>query len=211
MINWKDYIRYTIRDIRSKAVKPISGLWLYCGLYGSGKTLSMTNEAIKASSKGFSIYSNYGINGQNGNIVSWKDILEVPPNSIICLDEISNLINSRDWKNLPPEFFSLLTQNRKLNIRVMATAQVFEDVDRQFRTLTKYIIQCSKFGRVITNRFYNQQGYNHTPDKRKLLFKEKYVATDAIYNSYDTMEFIEKLKTTTEYVREVVKQSFDVF
>ena len=154
----------------------------------------MSNEAYKLHKKGYHVYSNYGLSFQEGHILTWQDVINVPNDSVICLDEISNLINSRDWKNMPPEFFGLLTQNRKRNIRLMATAQVYDDVDKQFRTLTRYIIQCKKYGRLCVNRYYNQQGYNHTPDKRVSEFTERYCVTDEMYNIYDTNEYIQKLQ-----------------
>lgn len=194
MINWYNFFKYTLKDIKAGKDKHINGIWVFCGLYGSGKTLSLTREAYKLYKQGYNVYSNYGLNFQNGNIISWKDVIDVPNDSVICLDEISNLINSRDWKNMPAEFFALLTQNRKKNIRLMTTAQVYDDIDKQFRTQCKWIIQCSKLGRIVTNRYYNQKGYNHTEEKRVVEFKERYVATDELFALYDTYEYIQKLK-----------------
>jgi len=199
MVNIFKLIKYTYQDLKSKRKKEINGLYIYCGLYGAGKTLSMCRDAYNLKLQGYSVYSNIGMKFQDGDIISWQDILEVPPNSVICLDEISNLVNSRDWKNMPAEFFGLMTQNRKLNIRIMATAQVFEDVDRQFRTLVRYVVECDKFGRIIRNRFYNQQGYNHVPEKRVKSYSDTYVCEDYMYDLYDTYEYVKKLKNVVEY------------
>jgi hypothetical protein len=194
LINIFKLLKYTWLDFRDKRKKEINGVYIFCGLYGSGKTLSLVNEAYKLKKQGYSVYSNIGLTFQDGHIVSWRDVINVPPNSVICLDEISNLVNSRDWKNMPPEFFGLLTQNRKLNIRIMATAQVYDDVDKQFRTLVRFIIQCNRFGRIIRNNYYNQAGYAHVVDKRKKEFSHTYVVENYMYDLYDTYEYVQKLK-----------------
>lgn len=48
--------------------------------------------------------------------------LEVPPHSVILLDELPNLLNNYNFKSMPDNLFSLLSQNRKIDIRIMATA-----------------------------------------------------------------------------------------
>jgi hypothetical protein len=195
MINLFHLAKYTFLDLinNNKVKKDISGIWIFCGLYGQGKTLSMSLTAKLLHDKGYSVYSNYGLVFQTGSISSWKDLFSIPHDSVVCLDEISNLINSRDWKNMPSDFFSLLTQNRKMNIRIMGTAQVYDDVDKQFRTLVRYIVHCAKYGRVQVNTFYNQIGYLHTVDKRKSLFTDRFVVLNEYFDFYDTFEVIRKL------------------
>jgi hypothetical protein len=198
MVNVGRLIKNTVRDFRSDKTMDISGVWIYCGLYGEGKTISMVREANKLKQKGINIYSNIGIKFQDGHIVSWRDLLDLPTNSCICLDELSNLCNSRDWQKMPPELFSLLTQNRKANVRIMATAQIFDNVDKQYRELSRYIIQCSRTGRLQTLRYYNQRGYNHVENNRHNLFRETYDITDDLYEMYDTYEYVKKLKSIPE-------------
>ena len=187
-------LKYAVKDFRNKKDKSINGVWIFCGLYGTGKTLSMSREALALHKKGYKVYSNYGLNFQEGEIFSWDDLTKIPPNSCICIDEISNIVNARDWKNMPPSFFQLLTQNRKMNIRLMTTAQNFDDVDKQFRTLVKYVIQCNKLWRFISNKYYSQAGYNHSDTKKSTLFTQRFFSDDELFNIYDTNEIIEKLK-----------------
>lgn len=193
------FIYLSIKDMFKNTKKDISGVWFFCGLYGTGKTLSMTREAYRLHRKGIKVYSNYGLSFQDGNIIDWRDMLEVPNDSVICLDEIQNTFHSRNWKSMPLEFVTLLTQNRKKNIRIMGTAQIYEDMDRELRDLAKYIIQCKKIARLEINTYYDQQGYKHTINKRISGFREYFIIEDYYFNLYDTYEFIEKLKGLQEY------------
>lgn len=175
-----------------------NGVWVFVGLYGNGKTLSMVREAHRLFKRGYNCYSNCAVSFQSGVIERWQDLLDVPPHSVILLDELPNLLNNYNFKSMPDNLFSLLSQNRKIDIRIMATAQVFDDSVKKFRTLTKYIIVCNRLGRLTVNNFYNQKQFSRGDSVKKVSFRRFFVAEDYMYNLYNTLEFIKKLKSDSE-------------
>lgn len=182
------------KDIRNPKPRVKYGVWIYTGLYGEGKTLSMVREAwsLKRRKK-YGVYSNFGITFQDGKITCWEDLLNVPPYSVICLDELPNLLDNYAFREMPSNLFALLSQNRKLHIRIMATSQVFDDTVKKFRTLTKYIIDCRRFGRMIQNKFYSQKEFGRGDTVKRSAFTKYYLAEDKLYPLYDTYEFIKKM------------------
>lgn len=195
LLSIKDLIKFIKHPVRRKEY----GVWVYVGLYGEGKTLSMVREAYTLYKKsGYKIYSNFGVSFQTGEIKGWEDLLEVPPYSVILLDELPNLLDNYAFREMPSNLFALLSQNRKLHIRIMATAQVFDDSVKKFRTLTRYVIICKKAGRLIQNRFYNQKQFGRGDSVKKAEFRRYFLAEDFLFEFYNTFEFIKKLKAQSE-------------
>lgn len=183
------------KEIRHHKPRIVYGVWIYTGLYGEGKTLSMVREAFTLHTrKKYHTYSNFGMSFQDGQIKCWQDLLDVPEYSVICLDELPNLLNNYAFRDMPDNLFALLSQNRKLHIRIMATSQVFDDTVKKFRTLTKYIIDCRRFGRMVQNKFYSQKQFGRGDTVKRSSFTRWYLAEDKLYPLYDTFEFIKKLE-----------------
>lgn len=182
---------------KDKFVKnDISGIYIYCGLFGMGKTYSAVRDIIPLKLKGYSVYTNFGLSFQDGFLKSWKDIINVPPNSIIFIDEISDTFNNRAWAKMPRSIFTYFVQNRKMNIRIVCTAQCFDEVDKSIRTKAKYVVDCVKFGRIGLNKYYDSSLYSSKkkrPDKRVW-----YNIEDYFVNYYDTNEFVKSLTDIQE-------------
>lgn len=191
-------IKDLIKFLKNPKWPKQNGVWVYVGLYGNGKTLSMVREAYQLKKRGYNTYSNCAVSFQTGTIEKWEDLLAVPPRSVILLDELPNLLNNYAFKSMPDNLFSLLSQNRKIDIRIMATAQVFDDSVKKFRTLTKYVIACNKIGRLIVNSFYNQKQFSRGDSVKKVSFRRYFIAEDFHFELYNTLEFIKKLASDTE-------------
>lgn len=93
------------------------GIWLYCGLYGQGKTMALTEYLTRMRKKyGDKIYicTNYGFRDEDFKLTHWRDLLSDYDKPVIFgYDEIQNEFNSRDYQNFPFELVTMLTQNRK--------------------------------------------------------------------------------------------------
>lgn len=197
-----------IKWLKHPTLPKKNGVWCYVGLYGNGKTLSMVTEAYRLKNKfKYNVYSNCAVTFQDGTIERWQDLLSVPPHSVILLDELPNLLDNYAFKSMPDNLFSLLSQNRKIDIRIMATAQVFDDSVKKFRTLTRYVVECKHFGRLYINAFYNQKEYARGDSVKKASSRQYFVAQDFMYNLYNTLEFIKKLKDDVENLTAL--RSFD--
>lgn len=190
MINWYKFFVYTFKDYvdsRDK-LKDISGIYCYCGLFGQGKTLSMVRDLKDLHDKGYNIYTNFNLAFQDGYLKHWKDILNVPENSVIAIDEISETFNNRAWAKMPRRIFGQIIQCRKKNIRICCTAQEYEEIDKSIRNKAKYIIDCSKFLRIITNRYYVRKEYGKK--KRTSEFTNRFLIEDYFDQYYNTKELV---------------------
>lgn len=184
------------------------GIWLYCGLYGQGKTMALTEYLTRMRKKyGDKIYicTNYGFRDEDFKLTHWRDLLSDYDKPVIFgYDEIQNEFNSRDYQNFPFELVTMLTQNRKGNGKqIVGTAQRFGRVDKTIRELCTHVIECRRgyFGRVTKLRKYDVDDYEqflHEIDvmkKRKIPHSNyKFIQTDELRNAYDSFQMLASAK-----------------
>lgn len=201
------------RFFRNPRKVHLYGIWLYCGLYGQGKTMALTEYLVRMRKKyGDKIYisTNYGFKYEDFPLSNWRDLLTTYDKPVIFgYDEIQNEFNSRDYKNFPYELVKLLTQNRKGNGKqIVGTAQRFGRVDKTIRELCTHVVECKKawFGRVTKTKKYDVEDYEQMLNeidvmkKRKVsCHRYKFIQTDKLRNSYDSFQMLETAKTK-EYV-----------
>jgi len=74
-----------------------------------------------------------------GRIDYFDDITELIEirDGIICMDEAQNLLDSRQWENLPTIFSNKLRQHRKHNLDLYATTQNMGTIDLNLRRLVQ--------------------------------------------------------------------------
>lgn len=92
------------------------------------------------------------------------------PNSVICLDEAGIFVNSREFARTSMDLLSELCQSRKSGVDMFWAAQFDEQVDRQFRLLTQYWVQCNSVA-----------VYDKLMRRPKLVYKRIYWFTAADY------------------------------
>lgn len=220
----RDFIRHIVQFIYWKFVdfsrfiknpkRPLHlyGIWLYCGLYGGGKTMALSHylsEMRKRYGDRVYISTNYGFKGEDFPLLSWKELLtEYDRPVIFGYDEIQNEFNSRDYKNFPYELVRLLTQNRKGHGKqIVGTAQRFCRVDKVIRELCTHVIEChTLLGRWTFLKKYDSEDYEemlHQVDvvkKHKVpCWRSSFVQSDTLRESYDSFQMLESAKTK-EYV-----------
>ena len=80
IINFFKALPLFIIDIhrRDKGVFRGFGFWSFCGLGGSGKTLSIVNYLLKIQKKypNVKVFTNFAYKGRTGDINSWRDLLD---------------------------------------------------------------------------------------------------------------------------------------
>ena len=201
------------RGIKNPPRVHLYGIWLYCGLYGQGKTISLTEYLTRMRKKyGDKIYisTNYGFKYEDFPLNDWRDLLTTYDKPVIFgYDEIQNEFNSRDYKNFPYELVKLLTQNRKGNGKqIIGTAQRYGRVDKTIRELCTHVIECKRswFGRVTKTKKYDVEDYEQMLNEVDVMKKRKvhcsrysFIQTDELRDSYDTLQMLETAKTK-EYV-----------
>ena len=199
------FIRLVVGDIiRNEKQKPY-GVWMYVGLGGSGKTLSMVEyfERMKKKHPGIKIYTNFGYSGQDGRISCWMDLITIKSKAgvIFGFDEISGTFSAKEWKNFPHVLFTLLCQSRKMNKQIVCSAQSYEDVDVNIRRKCNIIIECrTLMRRWVFQRAFERQEYERgmensgTKRRRVRSWRYSFVGDDELRGKYDTYEQIKQLQ-----------------
>lgn len=184
------------------------GLYIFIGMFGTGKTISMVHRAYKLAKKypNLKILTNIKLvnfpeHTEIIQLTNFNQIIEVSGDTLILLDEISSIFNSRSWsKNgIPPDLIGLLLQVRKERKVIFSTAQRFKQVDALIRQITFVVVQCNTlFGRWTFNKEYDAYDFELTQDTYNMypiaLDRYSFLQTDKIRSLYDTYEMIDKAK-----------------
>lgn len=113
------------------------------GKKGSGKTTLLTKLTLRYLKKGVPVYSNVYIPGAylfDPYDIGFKDI---PPNSVLMIDEVGLIWDSRDFKSFKKEYRDYFKYQRQYRHTVYLLSQSF-DIDKKLRDLTDqmYLIKC---------------------------------------------------------------------
>lgn len=215
-LRWKfiDLYRNIVRLWRKEEKKVhLYGIYGFFGLPGKGKTMAMVyllNRYRKKYGDKIYIMTNFHFKGQDFEFRSWRDLLKEYDKPLVCAwDEVQNEFNSRDFRNFPVELLTLLTQNRKGNGKqILYTAQRWSRVDKVFRELTHYAIECNTIaGRLTRLRYYHWEDYQqlhatNNVDARmriKPVKIESFVQSDELREMYDSYKMLESAKNK-EYI-----------
>lgn len=194
------------RYIKYKKWKIFSGygIRIWIGLFGKGKTLSLVETALYYAKKYpyLRIYSNIELKNfpypeRIYRLDNLYQIIDAPGNSIFIIDEISTLFQARQYKDFPMPLLSQMMQVRKRKKMILATAQIFEQVDKLIRDVTYTVTDCNLcYGRWQKNATYLAWEWEHRSPliKPPVMEHECFLATDQLFNSYDTDELIDNLK-----------------
>lgn len=209
LLNIVQFVYWKIVDITRFKDKKLHlyGIWLFCGLYGQGKTMALSEYLSRMRKKyGNKIYicTNYGFDCEDFPLTSWKVLLKEYDKPIIFgYDEIQNEFSSRDYKNFPVQLITMLTQNRKgFGKQVVGTAQRFGRVDKILRELASHVVECrTYFGRWTTTKRYDVEDYEEylacvDVKKKRKITKKRYafVQTDRLRNCYDSFKMLDSAR-----------------
>lgn len=163
------------------------------GIMGNGKTLGMSILAkYFQEQSGCTLYSNYGLVGSKP-FTSFNDFLDVAvqPHSILCLDEVHNDIDSRDFNTNSVKYFSHIAfYLRKLNCTLMMTTPLFENVESRVRGVTNIVIPVQKDKKYYYYPIYDWQSMRFL--KTKKIKKE--LAHNIAGSIFDTNAMVEPLE-----------------
>lgn len=176
------------------------GLRIYVGMFGTGKSLSAVNYVRGQARKyGLNVISNIVLKDiEYVPLINYQQIIDAPPNTIVLIDEVSTVFNARSWKDFNINLLFQLLQCRKNRKQLVCTAQRFAHVDKLLRDITAEVIVCKKNWRVCRNYAYDGWDYENTSAQFAIapLWRYCYVATNTLYESYDTDEIIDNVKKT---------------
>lgn len=190
------------------------GMHIYVGKFGAGKTCSMVRDCynICKKYKGVTILTNLKLVNFPDDVIikplnCIQDILNAPDKTVVLVDEIGTLFNSRDFANggtkngggLPKILFQHICQCRHRHLVILGTVQRWGFLDKQLREITADVTVCSAFlphpfSRMITNYVYDAVEYDlfYQSPMRPLvpLSGCVWIQSDFYRNLYDTKEMV---------------------
>lgn len=204
---------YSVKDIysyiRLKKWKIYTnyGIYIYGGMYGGGKSLSISRYCSMIARKYNNVRFISNINLKSVKYEKFEyfeqlmDEPRYPGECIIyVIDEIGSLMNSRNYKNNrigETQFLYTLNQIRKQNKTLLLASQRFAMCDKNFRQCAVYWVECKKFWRIVRQKIYDPYDLECSlnPALVKPIRKPKYfLATDKLYRNYDTKELVKDFK-----------------
>lgn len=207
---------------RWREFKRYGKIMCYTGLFGSGKTLSMThfvrylyekynNQEVFDFEQGkwvvqhIHIISNYTLYGIPYTPLTCEEQLyniEQPKQdiTIVLLDEISAIFNNRDYKNFTPDLLISLLQCRHRKVLFLGSAQRFQMTDKNFRQTMETSSNCKKFWRICRVNLLDAYELENctNPLMLKPLARQYWFVRDSDYQAYDTNEMVTKLVKTAQ-------------
>lgn len=181
-----------------------SGIILFCGSQGSGKTSSLVHyvDTLKQKFPSAFIQSNFDLYNYDFELLQSGSQIGQCHNGIygqiVCIDEIGSWYNSKMSKNIPMEFFNSLTQCRKNRRVILATAQQFYMCAKDIRTQTKYVYDCHNIAGAINICIKKQPQVDSEGNVIKMSIRgiSFFVQDDNLRNSYDTLQCIDTLSAS---------------
>lgn len=189
------------------------GVYLYNGLGGKGKTISMVRKAVEIKEKfpKVLIMSNFKTDVSDKYFDSWEDILNtenidsdgVNQGVLILFDEMHLTLNSQSWQNAPDELLEYISLQRHLHKCIFGSAQEWKRVTKIVREQVNYVVDCKSYmgGRLLVNKCYTKENFSINGEqreagtrKRSREWKECFVGTDKLRSLYDTDEIVKGLK-----------------
>lgn len=189
------------------------GILLFCGLQGSGKSLSAFRliNSLCELKPDLAIISNVGLSFHE--VVPYNGIqtvFDVSENqgdrgTILFLDEIANQFPSTISKEISDDWFTITNMMRKRRLLVIGTTPVFSRLVKPFREQFEYVCVCEqKFGGLVqSNLWYrcnvettilgdSDQENTHNMQIAKHQF---FLITKEDVNRYDTNEIVRVVKS----------------
>lgn len=186
-----------------------SGIWVFCGPQGSGKTLSAV-QCLKKMCKAYpkaKVCSNLEIKGIENEVIPFTDYeqLKTLDNGIegiiFFIDELHIVWNSLESKEIPVSEMACFCQMRKNRRVIIGTSQVYGRIAKPIREQLQYAIVCKNyFGLLQVNKITDPadsvEKDGHV--ESKVIGVKFWFHTPKLYNSYDTLFKIEKAKRNNE-------------
>lgn len=186
------------------------GIHLFTGRFGASKTSTMVHLARGLAKKypQLTILTNVKLENfpEHTKILKLEtaqDILNAPSDTLVLIDEIGTIFNSRDFSSgktaVPKALFQHLCQCRHRRIMLYGTVQRFNLLDKQIRDISADVTVCSisfkhPFSRLCTMRTFDIDEYE-TYQANRLYVPRPYAISTYIQKElnrslYDTSELV---------------------
>lgn len=188
------------------------GIHIFTSKFGAGKTSSMVYTAFKLCKRfpQVQVLSNIKLSGFPKHTVikplnSVDDIFSCADNTIILIDEIGTILNSRDFcngKSMSKSLFQYFCQVRHRHVVLFGTSQRWHFVDKQIRDVATTVRVCSSyfphpFTRCVNVTYYDAQDYDLSYSNPMISLAPidcmVYLQSDRIRQMYDTTEMVQTI------------------
>ena len=177
-----------------------TGIIIYEGPQGSGKTLSMVWDILRLEKKydKVKVMDNFGLSDKQ--IEHPDDLIDFQNENlgvITSIDEMGIWFNNRDFKHFAETgMLQIIFENRKVRRLLVGTTQKFFLIDKNIRVQTSEVRSAYTLGGVLT--FYVRKIPNVDADGNILGYRFKgirfFVQSNELRDSYDTYKVIKKFK-----------------
>lgn len=131
----------------SKSISIVYDFTLIFGKKGSGKTSYMAKLALKYSSMGLTVFCTEEHVSNSYYLPSdYIGKYWLPEGSVLLIDELSCLYNSRNFKSTPQDVLRWFKYSRHNKVKIFAFTQVFNDSDYQIRMLADNMYLAKNLG-----------------------------------------------------------------
>lgn len=188
------------------------GIHIFTSKFGAGKTSSMVYTAYKLCKRfpQVQVLSNIKLSGFPDHTVikpldSVDDIFSCADNTIILIDEIGTILNSRDFcngKSMSKALFQYFCQVRHRHVVLFGTSQRWHFVDKQIRDVATTVRVCSSyfphpFTRCVNVTYYDAQDYDLSYSNPMISLAPidciTYLQSDKLRQMYDTTEMVQTI------------------
>ena len=197
---WLDVIKMLSFDFQHRIKDSFheSGIVIYEGYQGSGKTISMIHDImiLQHKYKKVKVMDNLNYANSDFDIQNPSDILSLNNGVygvITSLDELGIWFNARKFKEFDNSMLQVIFENRKCRRLLMGTVQKFNLCDKNLRIQCSEIRSCKTIGPVT---FYIRKIPEMDSEGvvKKYRFKgiKCFVQSSDLRNAYDTFHVIKK-------------------
>lgn len=213
------FLLYFIYDlilyIKNKGWKEFYGwgLHVYVGKFGASKTISMVEAAYRLACRYPQLHimtnlklKNFPAHTEILPLTCGKDILNAPENTLVLIDEIGTIFNSRDFakskESVPKILFQHLCQCRKRKLMIYGTCQRWGFLDKQLRDICATVRVCGchfrhPFSRICTVKVFDAYEYDLAYTNPllplSLLDSKVYIQTKKLRGLYSTIEMVDNM------------------
>lgn len=183
-----------------------SGLCCFCGVQGSGKTLSAVlylKRLMTLFPKSICV-SNISLNFYTDRVQPYTGVeqLNAIENGkygvIFMLDEIQIEFNSLESKQMNTPIFELVCQQRKQRKHIIGTTQTFGRLAKPFREQFKNVVLCNN----VLKTFFIQKIFSAenvaTEDDIKVelkpMYTKLYIPSPSDFTLYDTYQQVKRIR-----------------
>jgi hypothetical protein len=224
-----DFVKWVLLDlIGGKDYLRLFGIWAFTGYYGEGKTMGALmfakNMQKNYPHRNIKIFSNINIVGQmwvypvvpcdlyghckfkhepQKLVRDWREILNLPKNSIYIYDESQSDYSCNMGANaFPDDLLRRITQVRKKQFAMFMTSPKYNRMNINIRESVNFVIECRnrfQLDRWFSYTFYRAEDYEDYRENKVKLFMNKYLSMSFVvqnkdYRQYNTIEEVESIK-----------------